>query len=242
MASYGSSIASGAGTGAAIGTEINPGWGTVIGAAAGGILGGIGAYEDEVDQEEYNKRLKQAAQQYGISLDEAKALVDAYYKNKGSLLDSSDKKEYKEALTDTDWESLGTVDFDKSKYNVEDYYDQNRNQIVKAAQADALGSANISGSLLGSGAVGQQINAAVSTEKDLADKAYNRMVVERNFDYGLAKDSASQHLEAVKNKISALGTAYASDEQNDLDYLETILGINQAKAQANLTAYMQQQV
>ena len=247
MANYASSTLTGAGTGAAIGASVGsaiPVIGTAVGTVAGGIIGAIGgvisAYIEDGDEKKYNENLEDVAREYGTTMDEVKGLVTEYYDKKGTLLDDAGRKEYKDALTSTDWEALGAVNFDKDAYNVNDYYDQNRKQLVQAAQDDALGSANISGSVLGSGAIGQQIGAAVSTENGLADKAFERMQADRNFDYGLAKDTASQRLDAIKSKIASLGEAYTTDTQSEEDYLKTILGLDQAKANAKLTAMMNQ--
>lgn len=245
MSNYGSSTLSGAATGATVGSTFGP-VGAAIGGGIGALAGLFGAYADNKSDEKakkaYNDKLAEAARQYGVSVDELGKMVKDYYDQKGGLLDEQGKKEYRKALTDTDWEALGAVDFDKDSYKQEDYYDQNRKQLVQAAENDALGAANVSGSVLGSGAVGNMLSAAVSTEKGLADSAFQRMQADRNFDYSLAKDSASQRLQAVKDKIATLGTAYGQDEQDERDYLETLLGLNDKKAQAHMTAFMSQQL
>jgi len=247
--SYGSNAISGAGTGAAMGAGIGsivPGISTGIGALIGGgvgLLGGLwGGAEDAANKKAYNKQLEKAAENYGVTMDQIAKAVSDFYKNKGTLLDDSSKQDYVDTITGTDWETLGKVDFDKDAYDVNDYYDQNRQQIVNAAQNDALGAANVSGSVMGSGAVGNMLSAAVSTEKDLADKAYNRMTNDRSFDYTLAKNTANQRLEAVKNKLYALGSAYQQDTADQENLFSTIANLNQSKANASLQAFMNQQV
>lgn len=240
--SYMSNGISGAASGAAIGTGISPGLGTAIGGGLGLLAGLIGGAEDASAKKAYNKQLAKAAENYGVTMDQMAQAVSDFYKNKGTLLDDSSKQDYVDTLTGTDWETLGKVDFDKDAYDVNDYYDQNRQQIVNAAQNDALGAANVSGSVMGSGAVGNMLSAAVSTEKDLADKAYNRMTADRSFDYTLANNTANQRMEAVKNKLSALGSAYQQDTADQENLFSTIANLNQSKANASLQAFMNQQV
>lgn len=232
----------GAGSGAAIGSAIAPGLGTAIGGGLGFLAGLFGAKEEANAKKAYNRQLEKAAAQYGVSMDQMAQAVSDFYKDKGTLLDDVSKKDYQQTLTGTDWDNLGKVDFNKKAYDVNDYYDQNRKQLVNAAQNDALGAANISGSVMGSGAVGNMLSAAVSTEKDLADKAYSRMLADRNFDYGMAQNSASQRLEAVKNKLSALGSAYQQDTADSENLFSTLLGLSNGKANASLQAFMNQQV
>lgn len=105
MASKGQSALAGAGKGASIGTAILPGWGTAIGAAAGGLIGLFGGGKSE-EQKAAEQAALDLEQKYQIAPEEARRIVFEHYKEIGKL---TPEMEQAIALEPTAYEKV-TVD------------------------------------------------------------------------------------------------------------------------------------
>jgi hypothetical protein len=82
--------------------------------------------------------------------------------------------------------------FDKSQYNVEDYLNPQREAILKDVAAGIQHTASGAGLGHSSGAISAISRGIVDKDESLYDKAYERMLGERNFDYGAYTDYINQ--------------------------------------------------
>lgn len=82
--------------------------------------------------------------------------------------------------------------FDKSQYNVEDYLNPQREAILQGVREGVQHTAAGAGLGHSSGALAAITRAQVDKDESLYDKAYERMLGERNFDYGAYTDYINQ--------------------------------------------------
>ena len=82
--------------------------------------------------------------------------------------------------------------FDKSQYNVEDYLNPQREAILQDVAKGMQHTAAGAGLGHSSGAFSAIARAQVEKDESLYDKAYERMLGERNFDYGAYTDYINQ--------------------------------------------------
>lgn len=82
--------------------------------------------------------------------------------------------------------------FDKSQYNVEDYLNPQREAILQDVAAGIQHTAAGAGLGHSSGAISAITRGIVDKDESLYDKAYERMLGERNFDYGAYTDYINQ--------------------------------------------------
>lgn len=82
--------------------------------------------------------------------------------------------------------------FDKSQYNVEDYLNPQREAILQDVATGIQHTAAGAGLGHSSGAISAITRGIVDKDESLYDKAYERMLGERNFDYGAYTDYINQ--------------------------------------------------
>lgn len=161
--------------------------------------------------------------------------LDNYYSGQTSMGTSNDAEIARTMLSEYDPEDYvyEAKDFDKNKYKVDDYFDENRgNQINAAANA---AQATAAGQNLGRGtaAVNAIANAVVNKNSELSDEAYDRMNADRDFDYKLYSDDITRN----QNRLNALQQGY-KDKMNAYSSLGEDYYSNQAdKLQAYLDLF-----
>ena len=206
MSSYLSSAVSGAGTGAAVGTAAAPVLGTAIGAGVG-LLGGIlSAYESAQSDAAKKKIIEEAAAQNNISYAQMKQELENYYSTAG-IGTSDDVAAYKSALSSYDPSDyvydFGDFDYDKT---ASDFYDPNKEAIVKNATDAVSQSAAGAGVGRGTGAAKAIATAAADKNEELYKDALSAYNADRSQAYG----EYSGYITAIQNKLNALsaGTQY----------------------------------
>lgn len=128
--------------------------------------------------------------------------------------------------------------FDKSSYHVEDYLNPRREAILedvaKGIQHTAAGSA------LGhsSGAAAAIMQGLIDKDETLYDKAFDRMVTERNFDYGAYTDYINQQQQrltalqqGVLGQMQLMRGDITFDQEQQAAYLATKLNLGNTLAQ-----------
>ena len=185
--------------GAAAGTVISPGFGTLIGGLAGAGLGLFEGFMDDSNRRAARDAIDKAIRDYGKDSAVVKNLLDKYYSGDYSLGTKDDVYTYRNEVSKYnpyDYIYSDYEDFDKDKYNVQDYYDANRGDQINAAA-----------------------NAVVNKNSELGDEAYDRMTADRTFDYNLWKDKINLNQEKL-DKINQ-GQQYLMSTYGDLasDYM-----------------------
>lgn len=147
--------------------------------------------------------------------------------------------DYSKALSEADFESAGKIDFDKDSYNRDDFRKSNEAEIKQGAADTAMAQNIGSGSSWGTGAQGNILSAIVKQQEDLDAYADQKMNEQRTFDYNYAKDEASQRLNALTNKLNALGQQANLNKEGLDSYYGGILELNNTKNQNknNLSMY-----
>ena len=198
--------------GAAAGTVISPGWGTLIGGLAGAGLGLFEGAMNDSNRRAARDAIDKAIREYGKDSAVVKNLLDKYYSGDYSLGTKDDVYTYRNELSTynpRDYIYNDYEDFDKDSYNLQDYYDANRGNQINAA-ANAVQAA----------AAGAAIaNAVVNKNSELGDEAYDRMTADRTFDYSLWKDRINLNQQQL-DKINQ-GQQYLMSTYGDLasDYM-----------------------
>ena len=133
--------------------------------------------------------------------------------------------------------------FDKSKYNVEDYLNPQREAILQDVAAGIQHTAAGSGLGHSSGAISAITRGIVDKDESLYDKAYERMIGERNFDYGAYTDYINQQQQRLntiqQGKLAQMeqmrGDILFDQQQRDALLASRLnLGNAMAQSRANL--------
>lgn len=237
--SYLSSTVSGAGTGAALGSA-GGGVGALIGTGVGALGGVLSAYEQAQSDAEKKKILENAAAQNNISYAQMKQELDNYYTTAG-IGTSDDVTAYKSALASYDPSdyayNFSDFDYDKS---VDDFYDPNKDAIVKNATDAVSQSAAGSGVGRGTGAA----NAIAAKAADENEELYKDALSAYNTDRSEAYSEYSGYITAMQNKLNALNTStqynisnlgsLASDyETTQQNKISDTLALQQSQANSN---------
>ena len=209
--------------GAAAGTVISPGWGTLIGGLAGAGLGLFEGIQDDSNRRAARDAIDKAIKDYGKDSLVVKNLLDKYYSGDYSLGTKDDVYTYRNEVSKYnpyDYIYSDYEDFDKDRYNVQDYYDANRGNQINAAANAVQAAAAGAGIGRGTGAAHAIANAVVNKNSELGDEAYDRMTSDRTFDYNLWKDKINlnqQQLDKINQGQQYLLSTYgnlASDYMN----------------------------
>ena len=208
--------------GAAAGTAIAPGWGTLIGGAAGMGLGLFEGIMDDSNKRAARNEIEKAIKQYGQDSAIVKNMLDAYYAGDYSLGSQYDVDRYRteeSKYNPYDYIYDDYEDFDKDAYNVQDYYDANRGNQINAAANAVQAAAAGAGIGRGTGAANAIANAVVNKNSELGNEAWNRMTADRAFDYTSWKDKIALNQQKL-DKLNQ-GNQYLINTYGDLanDYM-----------------------
>lgn len=227
--------AQGAGIGAAAGGP----WGALIGGGAG-LLGGLfEGWSDSENKRKARREIEDAVKEYGQDSQIVKDMLDAYYNGDYSLGTEQDVTKYRTELSKynpDDYIYDDYEDFDKDKYNVQDYYDANRGNQINAATNAVQAAAAGQGIGRGTAAANAIANAVVNKNSELTNEAYDRLSKDRQFDYDIWKnnidinqkqlDALNRGNQYVLSQYNALASDYMSNEadkvQNYMDYYNNL--------------------
>ena len=221
--SVGTSMINRGAQGAGVGTSISPGYGTLIGGVAGLGLGLFEGLSEDSNKKAARRAIKDAIDQYGEDSEIVKNMLDNYYAGDYSLGTADDVYTYRNEVSKYnpyDYIYSDYEDFDKDRYNVQDYYDANRGNQINAAANAVQAAAAGAGIGRGTGAANAIANAVVNKNSELGDEAYDRMTADRTFDYNLWKDKINlnqQQLDKINQGQQYLLSTYgnlASDYMN----------------------------
>lgn len=180
----------------------------VAAAIAGGAAltqAGIQAYQNYKEAQRQSKQAekelaareaaKKKAGEYISSWEtEAGRILDEAEANGIQLSSPDDIEAYKRlrASYDPTMYAPEYEQFDKSSYNVEDYLNPQRDAILQGVREGVQHTAAGAGLGHSSGALAAITRAQIDKDESLYDKAYERMIGERNFDYGAYTDFINQ--------------------------------------------------
>ena len=215
--SVGTSMINRGAQGAGVGTSISPGYGTLIGGVAGLGLGLFEGLSEDSNKKAARRAIKDAIDQYGEDSEIVKNMLDNYYAGDYSLGTADDVYTYRNEVSKynpNDYIYSDYEDFDKDRYNVQDYYDANRGNQINAAANAVQAAAAGQGIGRGTGAANAIANAVVNKNSELGDEAWNRLTSDRTFDYNLWKDN----IDLNQSKLDALnqGQQYVLSNYKDL--------------------------
>lgn len=195
--------------------------GTILGGIGGLVSAAGGLYS--ANQEAKNQRAAEANRQANIA--RANAGIDQWNKQAGGMLDQYDLdvanamgkmvnmsnpgnlyeyQQMRDSMNPSDY--IYNFDrFDSSKYNVDDYVNQNKDAILsdvgKAFQSTAAGA----GLGHSSGTATGILNAQMDKSEQLMNDAYNRMNSDKMFDY-------SEYQNYITNMQNKLNTQLQIDQ------------------------------
>ena len=215
--SVGTSMINRGAQGAGVGTSISPGYGTLIGGVAGLGLGLFEGLSEESNKKAARRAIKDAIDQYGEDSEIVKNMLDNYYAGDYSLGTADAVTRFRTEVSKynpNDYIYSDYEDFDKDRYNVQDYYDANRGNQINAAANAVQAAAAGQGIGRGTGAANAIANAVVNKNSELGDEAWNRLTSDRTFDYNLWKDNINMN----QSKLDALnqGQQYVLSNYKDL--------------------------
>lgn len=209
--------------------------------AGAGLLGAlINKSSADAEASRQEARRERATEQINSWESEAnKILEDAMANN--IQLSSPDDVEAYQALKASYNPSDYVYDFDqfdKSAYNVEDYLNPARDQIIADLQKSVQNTAAGAGLGHSSGALEAINQATLDKSEELYDKAYDRMNTERNFDYGAYTNYINQQQQrlntlqqGVLGQMSTLRGDITFDQQQQDAYLANKLNLGNSLAQ-----------
>ena len=167
--------------------------GTLAG-GAGGLAGGlIGAWQS-------NKARQNARKAINNWNKKASDVLDEYEGQQVNFSSPDDLRKYEELKANFNPNDFvfNFDQFDNSKYNVDDYVNQNKDRIIadvgKGVQATAAGA----GLGHSAGTLQNIIDAQTAKSEELYNNAYNRMNTERNFDY----QQYQNYINSMQNKLN----------------------------------------
>lgn len=220
MASYGSNMLQGAGTGAAAGAAFGP-YGAAIGGAIGLAAGFFSAWEQAEDEKQKQKILEEAKKQLGANYSQLTGMIDDYYRENQSTGRKDDVQTYRDLIDNYDPNEFV---YDAPEFNdnfdVNDYYAANKDAIIDktadAIQARAAGQ----GIGRGTGAANAIATGVAEKNEELYKDALAARNSDRNFAYSLwqaniknAQDKLRSLQEGTNTQLSLYGNL-AEDYQN----------------------------
>lgn len=168
-------------------------------AAVGGISSligsGINAYSAYKDRKEARKRRKEALGQLSGWETEANRILEEAQNSGITLTSPQDAASYQKMREGYDPSKYVFTDyepFDKTQYNVEDYLNPAKDAILADIAKQTQHTAAGAGLGHSSGALEAITQNVMNKSEDLYNDAYNKMVGERNFDYGAYTDYINQ--------------------------------------------------
>jgi len=217
-----------------------------IASGVGGLISaGIGAYSAAQERKAAQKRRDAANQYLTAWQNEAQKILDESSANRVSMSNPSDVATYQQMKASYDPSAYvyEPEKFDKSAYSVEDYLNPQREAILKDVADTVQHTAAGAGLGHSSGAVSAMVREAMAKDESLYDKAYERMIGERSFDYGAYTDYINQQqkkLDTMRqgqlDKMNMLRSDITFDQQSmDADTQNRLsLGNSIANSRAQL--------
>lgn len=168
-------------------------------AAVGGISSligsGINAYSAYKERKAAERRRKEANRQLSAWETDANRILDEAMRNNVSLSTPEEVESYQRMKSSYDPSKYVFTDyepFDKTQYNVEDYLNPAKDAILADIAKQTQHTAAGAGLGHSSGALEAITQNVMNKSEDLYNDAYNKMVGERNFDYGAYTDYINQ--------------------------------------------------
>ena len=197
---------------------------------AGNLVSGItGAYSASQERKAAERRRQQANQQISAWEQQANQILEEAARGQTSLSSPSDLATYQALKASYDPYKYVYTDyepFDKTKYNVEDYLDPYKDAIMEELAKGVKNTAAGAGLGHSSGAIEAYNRAAVEKYGELYDKAYERMLGERSFDYGAYTDYINQkqnQLNALQQGVQTQMASLRGDIQFDQQQQDALL-------------------
>ena len=201
--------------------------GDIVGDILGGVTDiGFGIY----DRYNANQSKKKANKQLNAWNDEATGLLDKannqaivdynnLVNNTMKLSDGKTLANYKNMVNNYNPEDYiyNTEKFDKSNYNVEDYLNPNKDAIISDVMKNIQHTAAGAGLGHSSGAAQAMVDAGIEKSEQLQNDAYNRMINERNFDYGAYTDFINQQQNQL-NLMNQMRQNQMNQMRGDLEF------------------------
>ena len=168
-------------------------------AAVGGVSSligsGINAYSAYKERKAAEKRRKEANKQLSAWETDANRILDEAMRNNISLSTPEEVESYQRMKAFYDPNKYVFTDyepFDKTQYNVEDYLNPAKDAVLADIAKQTQHTAAGAGLGHSSGALEAITQNVMKKSEDFYNDAYNKMVGERNFDYGAYTDYINQ--------------------------------------------------
>jgi hypothetical protein len=197
---------------------------------AGNLVSGItGAYSASQERKAAERRRQQANQQISAWEQQANQILEEAARGQTSLSSPSDLAAYQALKASYDPSKYVFTDyepFDKTKYNVEDYLNPQREAILSDIAAATQHTAAGAGLGHSSGALESIARNVLEKDESLYDKAYERMLGERSFDYGAYTDYINQkqnQLNALQQGVQTQMANFRGDIQFDQQQQDALL-------------------
>ena len=213
----------------------------LIGGAASLIGSGINAYSSYQDRKAARKAREKANQQLTDWESEANRILNESARGGITLSDSQDLENYQKLRSGYDPSKYVYTDyqpFDKDSYHVEDYLNPAKDAILADIAKQTQHTAAGAGLGHSSGALEAITQNVMNKSEDLYNDAYNKMVGERNFDYGAYTDYINQkqkELDALQqgtlNQMNFLRGDLTFDQQQRDALTANRLGLGNTLAQ-----------
>ena len=217
--------------------------GGVFQAAATLAAAGAQSSAEKKAAKERKKALEAAKKEVGAAYDDADYTLQEFRNGQTRYATDEMKQAYTEGLANYDPTKYvaerGT--FDKSKYDIADYINNNRDKIVQSASDAVQRSAAGAGIGRGTGTAMDIAQAVADKDMELENQAYQRMQDDRNFDYNefQAQYQANQArldklAQGFTTRMEMLGGAIEHDDQQEADYMADYLNLKTGRANANV--------
>lgn len=170
---------------------------------AGNLISGItGAYGASQERKAAERRRQQANQQISAWEQQVNQILEEAARGQTSLSSPSDLDAYQALKASYDpYAYVYTPKaFDKTKYNVEDYLNPAKEALLADIRKQTMSSAAGAGLGHSSGALEAIAQNTAAKSEELYDKAYERMLGERSFDYGAYTDYINQ----MQNRLNTI--------------------------------------
>ena len=167
----------------------------LIGGVSSLIGSGINAYSAYQDRKAARKAKEKANQQLTNWESEANRILEESARSGINLSDSQDLENYQKLRSGYDPSKYVFTDyqpFDKDSYHVEDYLNPAKDAILADIAKQTQHTAAGAGLGHSSGALEAITQNVMDKSESLYNDAYNKMVGERNFDYGAYTDYINQ--------------------------------------------------
>lgn len=186
---------------------------------AAGIVAGAGLTKAAWDAYQANKESEKARKSKEKAIGQAQEGLSSWETEAGNILAEAERngiqlstpediKTYKALRASYDPYNYAPEyeQFDKSQYNVEDYLNPQREAILEDVAKGVQHTAAGAGLGHSSGALNAIVRNQLEKDESLYDKAYERMLGERNFDYGAYTDYINQQQQRLNTIQQGLQT------------------------------------